>query len=62
MFHKGIIAGKKEDLYMFLWEKSDEIYTGEIYTLVKMYKAEYTAPLELLPDHVVFYRMDIIEV
>ena len=57
--HKGIVA---EDLYMFLWEKMNKIYTGEIYAFANIYKAEYTAPLGLLPDHVVFYKTDKIEI
>ena len=43
-------------------KKLDDIYTGEIHVLVKMYKAEYTAPMGLLPDHVVFYKIDILEI
>ena len=42
MFHKEIVAGKKEDSYMFLLEKMDEIYTGDIHVFAKMYKAEYS--------------------
>ena len=33
-------------------KKLDEIYSSEIHTFAKMYKADYTAPLGLLPDHV----------
>ena len=62
MFHKGIVIGKKEDLYTFLWEKLDEIYIGEIHMFAKIYKAEHTASLGLLPGHVVFYKIDIIEI
>ena len=40
----------------------DEINTGEIHSFAKMHKAEYTAPLGLLPDHMVFYKVDIIEI
>ena len=40
----------------------DEIYTGEIHMFAKIYKAEYTASLGLLPGHVVFYKIDIIEI
>ena len=43
-------------------KKLNKIYTGEIYAFAKIYKAEYTAPLGLLPDHVVFYKIDIIEI
>ena len=41
---------------MFLWEKLDEIYTGEIHGFAKMYKVEYVVPLGLLLGHVVFYK------
>ena len=48
VFHKGIVAGKRK-IYIHSYEKKlDEIYTGEIHTFVKMYKAEYTALLGLL--------------
>ena len=44
-------------------KKLDEIYTGEIHAFARVYKAEYnTALLGLLPDHVVFYKIDIIEI
>ena len=41
--HKGIVA---ERLYTMLWEKIDEIYTGEIHVFEKTYKAKYTTPLD----------------
>ena len=47
MFHKGIVARKKEDLYT---KKLNKIYTGKIHVIAKMYKAEYTALMGLLPD------------
>ena len=51
MFHKGIVAEKRK-IYTHSYEnKMDEIYTGEIHVFAKMYKAEYTALLGLLPDH-----------
>ena len=51
MFHKGIVAEKRK-IYTHSYEsKTDEIYTGEIHVFAKMYKAEYTALLGLLPDH-----------
>ena len=57
MFLKGIAAGKKEDLYTFLW---DEIYTGEIHTFAKCTRLNVaTAPLGLL---LVFYKIEIIKI
>ena len=51
VLHKGIFAGKKEDLYTFLWEKIGwNLYWWDPH-ICKMYKAEYAAPLGLLPDH-----------
>ena len=49
-------------IYIHSCKKLDKIYTGEIHVLVKMYKAEYTTPMGLLPDHVVFYKIDILEI
>ena len=40
----------------------DEIYTGEIHMFANIYKAEYTASLGLLPGHVVFYKIDLVEI
>ena len=50
---RGLLLEKRK-IYIQSYEKKlDEIYTGEIHAFAKMYKAEYTAPLELVPDHVV---------
>ena len=49
MFHKGIVAGKRK-IYTCSYEKRlDEIYVGKIHAFAKMYKADYTVPLRLLP-------------
>ena len=49
----GGLLLEKRKIYTRSYEKKlDEIYTGEIHAFAKMYKAEYTAPLGLLPDHV----------
>ena len=56
----GDCCWKKEDLYTFFWEKLEENYTGEIHVFAEICKAKYTAPLGLLPDYVVFYKLDII--
>ena len=45
---RGLLLGKQK-----IYIRSNELYTGEIHTFAKMYKAEYAAPpLGLLPDHV----------
>ena len=48
---RGLLEKRK--IYTRSYEKKlDEIYTDEIYTFAKCsYKAEYAAPLGLLPDH-----------
>ena len=62
IFHKGIVAGKRK-IYKCSYEKKlGEIYTGEIHGFAKMYKVEYIVPLGLLLDHVVFYKIGIIEI
>ena len=56
---------EKRKIYTHSYEKKlDEISTDEIHAFAKMYtvKAEYIAPLGLLPVHVLFHKIDIIEI
>ena len=60
---KGLLLEKK--IYTHSYEKKlDEVSTDEIHAFAKMYtvKAEYIAPLGLLPGHVLFHKIDIIEI
>ena len=58
---RGLLLEK--GIYKRSYEKKlGEIYTGEIHAFAKMYKVEYIVPLGLLLDHVVFYKIGIIEI
>ena len=59
---RGLLLEKRK-IYIHSFEKKlEEYYSGEIHVFAEMYKGKYTAPLGLLPDYVVFYKIDIIEI
>ena len=64
MLHNGIVAGKKEDLAIYILMRKNWMKFVLVRSTKYSYKAKYTAPLGLLPDHVaiVFYKIDIIKI
>ena len=59
---RGLLLEKRK-IYKCSYEKKlGEIYAGEIHGFAKMHKVEYIVPLRLLLDHVVFYKIGIIEI
>ena len=44
---RGLLLEKRK---IYTQKKLNKIYTGKIHVIAKMYKAEYTALMGLLPD------------